>query len=53
MLLIEKERTRWRVQQIIDDPEGDHDWRIIAEVDLPASDEAGELVLTVTDFRQL
>ncbi len=53
MLLIEKEPTRWLVQQIIDDPAGDHDWRIIAEVDLPASDEAGELVLTVTDFRQL
>ena len=31
----------WRVEQIIDDPAGDHDWRIRAEVDLAASEEAG------------
>ena len=53
MLLIEKRPDVWLVQQIIDDPEGDHDWRIMAEVDLGASDEAGELVLAVTDFKQL
>ena len=53
MLLIEREPTRWRVQQIIDDPEGDHDWRITAEVDLAASDEAGELVLVDRGFHQL
>ncbi|MBW3083879.1 hypothetical protein KEM60_00057 [Austwickia sp. TVS 96-490-7B] len=40
----------WLVEQILDDPEGDHDWRIYAEVDLAASDEAGELVLRVTDL---
>ncbi|HYO34771.1 MAG TPA: DUF3516 domain-containing protein, partial [Geodermatophilus sp.] len=38
----------WRVRQIVDDPAGDHDWGIDAEVDLAASDEAGELVLRVT-----
>jgi hypothetical protein len=32
--------------QVIDDPDGDHDWRITASVDLDASDEAGEPVLT-------
>jgi hypothetical protein len=53
LLMVEQERARWLVQQIIDDPEGDHDWRIVAEVDLAASNEAGELVLTVSDFRQL
>ena len=53
MLLIDKQPSRWVVQQIIDDPEGDHDWRLTAEVDLAASDEAGELVLTVTGFEQL
>jgi len=53
MLLIEKRPDVWLVQQIVDDPAGDHDWRIIAEVDLRASDEAGELVLTVTDFKLL
>ena len=36
----------WHVTQILDDPEGDHDWRITATVDLEASDEAGEPVLT-------
>ena len=40
----------WLVEQILDDPEGDHDWRIFAEVDLAASDEAGELVLRATDL---
>jgi hypothetical protein len=38
----------WRVRQIFDDPAGDHDWGISAEVDLAASDEAGEAVLRVT-----
>lgn len=40
----------WLVEQILDDPDGDRDWRMFAEVDLAASDEAGELVLRVTDF---
>ncbi|HET8559046.1 MAG TPA: DUF3516 domain-containing protein [Marmoricola sp.] len=53
LLLVEKEPGRWRVQQILDDPEGFHDWRITAEVDLPASDEAGELVLAVTGLVRL
>jgi hypothetical protein len=53
MFLVEKEPARWRVQQILGDPAGDHDWRIVAEVDLPASDEAGELVLTVTGLTRL
>ncbi len=39
----------WRVRQVFDDPDGDHDWGISAEVDLAASDEAGEPVVTVTD----
>ena len=44
---------RWQVQQILGDPAGDHDWRIIATVDLAASDEEGELVLDVTGLIQL
>lgn len=43
---------RWRVRQIFDDPAGDHDWGISAEVDLAASDEAGEAVLRVTAVDQ-
>ncbi|GAA3806370.1 DEAD/DEAH box helicase [Cellulomonas soli] len=37
----------WRVRQLLDDPEGDHDWRIDVVVDLVASDEAGEVRLRV------
>ncbi|HEY0187236.1 MAG TPA: DUF3516 domain-containing protein [Cellulomonas sp.] len=37
----------WRVRQVLDDPAGDHDWRIDTLVDLPASDAAGEVVLRV------
>ncbi|HET7532667.1 MAG TPA: DUF3516 domain-containing protein [Nocardioidaceae bacterium] len=53
MLVVEKEGRTWRAQQIIGDPEGDHDWRIFAEVDLDASDEVGELVMRVEAFGSL
>jgi hypothetical protein len=53
MLLVEQHPRHWVVQQILDDPSGDHDWRIWAEVDLVASDEAGELVLAVVDMAAL
>jgi hypothetical protein len=43
----------WRVRQIFDDPEGDHDWGISAEIDLDASDEAGEAVVRVTAVDRL
>ena len=39
---------RWLVRQIFDDPDGDHDWGIAAEVDLAASDEEGAAVVRVT-----
>ncbi|MBA2307872.1 MAG: DUF3516 domain-containing protein, partial [Pseudonocardiales bacterium] len=38
---------------IIDDPAGDHDWGISAEVDLVASDELGEAAITVIAVNQL
>jgi hypothetical protein len=44
---------RWTARQILDDPAGDHDWGISAEIDLAASDEAGEAVLHVTAVDQL
>ncbi|MDX2377479.1 DUF3516 domain-containing protein [Microbacterium sp. LRZ72] len=43
----------WRVEQTIDDPAGDHDWRIRAEVDLAASEEEGSAVVRVTEVRRL
>ncbi|GAA1467377.1 DEAD/DEAH box helicase [Microbacterium thalassium] len=43
----------WRVEQTIDDPAGDHDWRIRGEVDLAASEEAGTAVVRVTEVLRL
>lgn len=43
----------WRVEQTIDDPAGDHDWRIRAEVDLTASEEEGTAVVRVTEVLRL
>jgi hypothetical protein len=43
----------WRVEQTIDDPAGDHDWRIRAVVDLAASAEAGAAVVRVTEVVRL
>jgi len=45
LFLVEIATDTWQVQQIVDDPEGHHDWRVTAVVDLRASDDAGELVL--------
>jgi superfamily II RNA helicase len=53
MLLVNEEPTRWVVRQILDDPEGDHDWGITAEVDLAASDAEGTAVVKVTEVGQL
>ena len=44
---------RWEVRQVIDDPAGNHDWSILAEVDLNASDEAGDLVLRTLAMERL
>jgi len=41
------------VRQTFDDPAGDRDWGISADVDLAASDEAGEPVLMITDVGPL
>ena len=53
MLLLTEGPTAWTARQIIDDPAGDHDWGISATVDLAASDEAGEAVVTVTAVDRL
>jgi len=41
------------VRQVFDDPAGDHDWGVSAEVDLAASDEAGVAVVRVTAVDRL
>lgn len=43
----------WSVRQVLDDPDGDHDWGITALVDLDASDEVGAVVLQVTGVSAL
>jgi superfamily II RNA helicase len=53
LLIIETESDRWKVRQIFDDPEGDHDWGISAEIDLAGSDEIGEAKVVVTEVGQL
>ncbi|WP_163544757.1 DEAD/DEAH box helicase [Occultella kanbiaonis] len=39
----------WEVTQVLDDPEGDRDWRFRASVDLAASAELGRAVLRMVD----
>ncbi|WP_203655868.1 DEAD/DEAH box helicase [Actinocatenispora rupis] len=48
LLQIDQQPGRWLVRQVLDDPAGDHDWSIDAEIDLAASDEAGTAAVTVT-----
>ena len=43
----------WYVRQVLEDPAGDRDWGIVAEVDLDASDEAGTAVLRVAGLLRL
>jgi hypothetical protein len=52
-IIIEEEPEVWRVRQIIDDPAGDHDWGIRAEVDLAASADQGLAVVHVLGMERL
>ncbi|WIB62013.1 DUF3516 domain-containing protein [Curtobacterium sp. MCLR17_007] len=49
LVLSEQGRT-WRARQIFADPAGDKDFGFSATIDLDASDEAGEAVVTVTEI---
>ena len=49
LLHIEAGPAVWKVRQVFDDPEGDHDWGIDATVDLAESDELGAAAVTVTN----
>jgi superfamily II RNA helicase len=53
LLAISEQGRVWEARQIIDDPEGNHDWSITARVDLDECDEAGELVVHTVDFARL
>ncbi len=39
----------WSVRQVLDDPDHSGDWAITAQIDLDASDEAGQVVLTIVE----
>ncbi|GAB1822711.1 DEAD/DEAH box helicase [Herbidospora sp. RD11066] len=52
-LRIEEEAGVWRVRQVIEDPNGDGDWGVAADVDLAASDEEGSAVLHVVGINRL
>jgi hypothetical protein len=46
LLVVDKsEPGVWKVRQILDDPDGDHDWGLDVEVDLDASDDEGTAVI--------
>jgi hypothetical protein len=53
LLIIDEQPGKWVLRQIFDDPAGDHDWGISAEVDLAESDEAGTAVVQVTAVNRL
>ncbi|HEY4422503.1 MAG TPA: DUF3516 domain-containing protein, partial [Pseudonocardia sp.] len=53
MITLTEEPERWLVRQVLDDPAGDRDWAITAEVDLAASDEDGSPVVWITAVEPL
>ena len=53
LLILTEGPSSWTARQIFDDPAGDHDWGISATIDLAASDEAGQAVVTVTGVDRL
>ncbi|WP_182545326.1 DEAD/DEAH box helicase [Halosaccharopolyspora lacisalsi] len=53
LFMLDESSDPWVVRQIFEDPAGDKDWGISAEIDLAASDEAGAAVVRVTAVDQL
>ena len=41
---LEKSEHSWKVRQIIDDSDGDHNWAITGIVDLDTTQDEGEVV---------
>ena len=50
---VEQQPGRWEVRQVVDDPAGDRDWALLADVDLAASDEQGTAVVHVRGLERL
>ncbi|HXF02879.1 MAG TPA: DUF3516 domain-containing protein, partial [Arthrobacter sp.] len=49
LLIIEEQQAVWKLRQIFDDPAGNRDWGISAEVDLAASNETGSAAVRILD----
>jgi superfamily II RNA helicase len=47
MLMIDERPDKWVVRQILDDPAGDRDWAVNAEISLSDSDELGAAAVQV------
>jgi superfamily II RNA helicase len=45
--------TSWQVTQTLDDPAGYHEWHLVLDVDLAASDAAGEAVIRTIGLNRL
>lgn len=52
-LRIERGKEKWEIRQVVHDPAGDGDWGIDAEVNLSASDAAGQAVIVVLGLNRL
>lgn len=52
-LRVQENPGKWQVRQVVHDPAGDHDWGIDAEVDLAASDQAGQAVIVVLGLNRM
>ena len=52
-ITVERSPRRWHVRQVVDDPAGDGDWGITAELDLEECDEAGSAVVHLLDVARL
>ena len=52
-ITVERSPRRWQVRQVVDDPDGDGDWGITAELDLEECDEAGSAVVHLLDVARL
>jgi superfamily II RNA helicase len=50
---VTEEPDVWHVRQVIDDPAGDHEWAILLDIDLRASDELGAPVVTPVGVERL
>jgi hypothetical protein len=51
-IYVESSPRCWQVTQVLDDPAGYREWVLRFEVDLDASDEAGEAALALTAFER-